>query len=77
MIKVISNWRYWLVMVIGLIAVFNLFGMPDKDNPNYWVLVIYSKFTAAALTYIDIRLFVWFAKHRQIDEIIEYISLDD
>lgn len=75
--KVISNWRYWLIMVIGLIAGLNLFGMPDNDNPCYWQLVAYSKFTAAALTYIDIRLFVWFAKNRQIDEIIEYISLDD
>lgn len=50
--------------------------MPHNDNPNYWELVIYSKFTAVALAYIDIRLYVWFAKHRKIDEILEYLNED-
>lgn len=55
---------------------FNLIGMPHNDNPNYWELVIYSKFTAVALAYFDIRLYVWFAKHRKIDELLEYINED-
>lgn len=38
--KVMKNWRYWLMVVIGLIAFFNLIGMPRIDNPNYWELVI-------------------------------------
>ncbi len=77
MIKVIKNWRYWLIMIIGMIAVFNLFGMPDKDNPSYWELVIYSKLTAIALAYMDIRLFVWFAKRRKIDDLLELIREDN
>lgn len=40
--KVMKNWRYWLMVVIGFIAFFNLIGMPHNDNPNYWELVIYS-----------------------------------
>lgn len=55
---------------------FNLIGMPHDGNPNYWELVIYSKFTAVALAYFDIRLYVWFAKHRKIDELLEYINED-
>ena len=74
--KIMKNWRYWLMVVIGVIAFLNLIGMPDADNPNYWGLVIYSKFTAVALAYIDIRLYVWFAKHRKIDELLEYINED-
>lgn len=74
--KVIKNWRYWLIMAIAFAAFFNLIGMPQNGNPNYWALVIYSKFTTFALAYIDIRLFVWFAKRREIDEIIEYINED-
>ena len=74
--KVMKNWRYWLIVVIGFIAFFNLIGMPHNDNPNYLELVIYSKFTAVALAYIDIRLYVWFAKHRKIDELLEYINED-
>jgi len=52
--KVMKNWRYWLMMAIAFIAFFNLIGMPHNDNPNYWELVIYSKFTAVALasTYV-------------------------
>lgn len=56
--KVMKNWRYWLMVVIGFIAFFNLIGMPHNDNPNYCELVIYSKFTAVALAYFDIRLYV-------------------
>jgi hypothetical protein len=74
--KVMKNWRYWLMMAIAFIAFFNLIGMPHNDNPNYWELVIYSKFTAVALAYIDIRLYVWFAKHRKIDELLKYINED-
>lgn len=74
--KIMKNWRYWLMVIIGVIALINLIGMPDADNPNYWELVIYSKFTAVALAYIDIRLYVWFAKHRKIDELLEYINED-
>lgn len=77
MTKVINNWRYWLMMVIALTAAFNLFGMPDNDNPNYWLLVVYSKLTALALLYADLRLYVWFAKHRKIDGILEYVSEDN
>lgn len=74
--KVMRNWRYWLIMIIGFVAFFNLIGMPHRSNPNYWELVIYSKFTAFALAYIDVRLYVRFAKHRKIDELIEYINED-
>ena len=74
--KVMKNWRYWLMVAIAFIAFFNLIGMPHNDNPNYLELVIYSKFTAVALAYIDIRLYVWFAKHRKIDELLESITED-
>lgn len=74
--KIMKNWRCWLLMVIGSIAFFNLIGMPRDDDPNYWELVIFSKFTAAALTYLDIRLYVWFAKHRKIDDLLEYMNED-
>ena len=74
--KVMKNWRYWLMVAIAFIAFFNLIGMPHNDNPNYLELVIYSKFTAVALAYIDIRLYVLFAKHRKIDELLEYINED-
>ena len=74
--KVMKNRRYWLMVAIAFIAFFNLNGMPHNDNPNFLELVIFSKFSAVALAYIDIRLYVWFAKHRKIDELLEYINED-
>lgn len=74
--KVMKNWRYWLMAVIGFAAMLNFAAMPQEGNPNYWALVIYSKFTAVALAYFDIRLYVWFAKHRKIDDIINFVNED-
>lgn len=64
------------MVAIAFAAILNFVGMPQNGNPNYWALVVYSKFTAVALAYMDIRLYVWFAKHRKIDELIEYINED-
>lgn len=75
--NIIMNWRCWLMGIIAMVAFLNLIAMPLPSNSNYWLLVAYSKFTAAALVYFDIRLFVWFAKHRKIDEIFEFINEDE
>lgn len=75
--KIIKNWRCWLMGFIAVAAFFNLIAMPLPSNSNYWLLVAYSKFTAASLAYFDMRLFVWFAKHRKIDEIFEFINEDE
>lgn len=74
--KVMKNWRYWLMGFIAIVALLNLIALPHPDSANYWLLVVYSKFTAVVLAYFDIRLFVWFAKHRKIDEIIEFVNED-
>lgn len=74
--KIMKNWRYWLMVAVSLTAILNLVGMPQEENPNYWALVIYSKFTAIVLAYMDIRLYVWFAKHRKIDDIINFVNED-
>ena len=74
--KVMKNWRYWLMGFIAVIALLNLIAVPQPNSSNYWLLVVYSKFTAVVLAYFDIRLFAWFAKHRKIDEIIEFVNED-
>lgn len=61
---------------IAVVALFNLIAVPQPHSSNYWLLVVYSKFTAVVLAYFDIRLFVRFAKHRKIDEIIEFVNED-
>ena len=71
-----KNWRYWLMGIIATLALLNLIAIPLPHSANYWLLVIYSKFTAMVLAYFDTRLFMWFAKHKKIDEIIEFINKD-
>ena len=71
-----KNWRYWLMGIIAVLAFVNLIAVPQPNSNNYWLLVVYSKFTDVVLAYFDIRLFMWFAKHRKIDEIIEFVNED-
>lgn len=75
--NIILNWRFWVMAAIAAVAIMNLFGVPQPDDANYWLLMVYSKFTAAVLIYFDVRLFVWFAKHRQIDDILNFINEDN
>ncbi len=72
--KVMKNWRYWLMAAIAVAATVSLVGMPHDGNPDYWKLVAGSKFAAAVLAYADIRLWAWFAKRGQIDDLMEYIG---
>lgn len=71
-----KNWRYWLMGFIAVVSLLNLVAVPQPNSSNYWLLVVYSKFTAVVLAYFDMRLFAWFAKHRKIDELLEYINED-
>lgn len=75
--KAMKSWRYWLMSAIGFAAFITLIGMPCDGDPDYWKLVIYSKLAAFALAYMDVRLYVWFAKHRKVDELLEYINEDE
>lgn len=72
--NVMKNWRYWLMSAMAVAALLNLVMLPQSNCEHYWAVLIYSKFAAVALAYMVVRLYVWFAKHRQIDELIEFIN---
>ena len=72
--KILKNWRFWLMSVIGAFAVMALIGEPAPHACNFWLIMIYSKITAIALLYLDHRLFVWFERKGQIDDIINFLN---
>lgn len=69
-----KNWRYWLIALIALTAVLNLFAVPGGITHCNILPLLFTKLLAALLLYLDARLFAWFAKHRKIDAIIYFIQ---
>lgn len=68
--NVVRSWRYWLMAAIAVVAFVALIGEPSQQTEHFWLTMVCSKLIAVALIYIDVRLFVWFAKHRQIDDVL-------
>lgn len=72
--NVVKSWRYWLMAAIAMIALVALIAEPSQHTEHYWLALVCSKLTAVVLAYIDVRLFAWWAKNRQIDDILAYIN---
>ena len=72
--QILKNWRFWLMSVIGALAVVSLIGVPAPHACNFWLVMLYSKITALAFLYLDYRLFVWFERKGQIDDIINFLN---
>lgn len=72
MVKMIKNWRYWLIMAIGFAAFVNLIGTPNENDPHYWEILICSKFTAVALAILDVGLYTWFAMRGEVNDILNF-----
>lgn len=51
--KIITNWRYHILMVVGIIAVIGICSVPQSDSPTWWTDLLTSKVigTIAAYTY--------------------------
>ena len=63
--KIVKNWRYWLMGAVALLAALNIIALPSPREEHFWLIFIGSKVAALVLLHIDVRLFVWFARHRQ------------
>ena len=72
--NVVRSWRYWLMAAIAVVAFVALIGEPSQQTEHFWLTMVCSKLIAVALIYIDVRLFVWFARRRQIDDILKCVK---
>lgn len=68
--QIAKNWRYWLMGAVALLAALNIIALPSPREEHFWLIFIGSKVAALVLLHIEVRLFVWFARHRQIDDIL-------
>lgn len=67
----VFNPYYWLLSAVGAAALLALLSIPMQDGEVLWFWFILSKIFGLVLIYADVRLFVWLAKHRKIDDIIQ------
>lgn len=75
--KIIKNWRYWLLCLIAVAANLNLVAVPAKNSDAFYAIMLYSKFTAVCLFYFDYKLYRWFEKRHEIDDIVEYLNKEE
>lgn len=67
----VFNPFYWLLSAVGAAALLALLSIPMQDGEVLWFWFILTKIFGLVLIYVDVRLFVWLAKHRKIDDIIQ------
>lgn len=74
--ELLKNPRYWKLIAIALFALANLAYCPDRANPNFALLVFYSKLTGAASWILAVRLWNHYKENHLIDDILEYVDRD-
>lgn len=75
--KLVFNWRYWALTVIGFFAFVCFAGEPAENDPDYWAVMILSKVAGAALVAVDWLLYTWFKDNGKIDGIREYLEKEE
>ena len=74
--KIICNYRYWVLMVLGTIAMVGIMAVPADELPitsRVYVLVS-SKLIAVAAGYIFHRLYLRWEKRGTIAELTDFIT---
>lgn len=74
--KIICNYRYWVLMVLGTIAMAGIMAVPADELPiTSWVYVLVSsKLIAVAAGYVFHRLYLRWEKRGTIAELTDFIT---
>lgn len=75
--KVLKNWRYYVLLLLGTIAVFGIFGVPDDDSKTFLADMIISKIIGFGAGYIIFRLYLHWSKEDYTPEIDKLINEED
>ena len=57
--KVLLNWRYYVLLLLGLIATVGIFGTPADGSPTWFVDMIVSKVIGFGAAYYYYRLMMY------------------
>ncbi len=74
--KIICNYRYWVLLIMGTIAMLGIMAVPVDELPflsRVYVLVS-SKLIAVAAGYIFHRLYLRWEKRGTIEELTKFVS---
>ncbi len=74
--KVITNYRYWLLLIIGLVALTGIFAVPNDDlDPATFAWVLFStKAVGFGAFYLMARLIRRWEKRGTIQELIDFAN---
>lgn len=76
--KIILNWRYYVLLVIGSVSVMGLIGCPrDYEGFAWFVALILSKCIGFLFGYWYFRLFKYWDSRNEIAEFSNIVNMED
>lgn len=74
--KIICNYRYWVLLILGTIAMLGIMAVPADELPftSWLYTLVSSKLIAVASGYIFHRLYLRWEKRGTIDELTDFVS---
>ena len=74
--KIICNYRYWVMLILGVIAVLGIMAVPaDKVPFTSWLyMLVSSKLIAVAAGCIFHRLYLRWGTRGTIEELTNFVS---
>lgn len=75
--KIMSNYRYWVLAALGLIALLTLIASPDEslDGLGWLYVVLATKAMTISSLYLFCRLYRKWENNGTIKELTDYINL--
>jgi len=77
--KALLNWRYYILMVVGLIAILGVFSMPIDELPfGEWIsALILSKVIGFGALYLNYRMVAYWEARNRIPEMTKMMQAED
>ena len=74
--KIICNYRYWALLIIGAIAILGIMAVPADELPftSWLYMLVSSKLIAVAAGYIFYHLYLRWEKRGTIEELKNFVS---
>lgn len=77
--KAIVNWRYYLLLILGVVAICGIFAIPDDNlEIGKWTLyIILSKLIGLTAAYCNYKLITYWEKKGLIPELSRFITEEE
>ena len=74
--KIICNYRYWVLLILGTIVMLGIMAVPADELPftSWFYTLVSSKLIAVAAGYIFHHLYFRWEKRGTIEELTNFVS---